>query len=266
MDNKIRILLSGKHSIVINDFFNHLEDDFDMLTTSLNYADVVGHIELFHPDIFIICLNGEKKEELNILTELKRMLTRESVTVFIVGSHEDCELFNDTVVYLAEETFEKPISIDKIRHGILLYMKNKERKQVEEAELNIALTHLKELERRKHVLIIDDDPIMLKVVKEHLHDNYDVATAINAKIAYKFLETKKTDMILLDYEMPGEDGPTVYGNLRQNPELANTPIVFLTGVTDKTKITAALSLKPQGYLLKPIDRERLIGTIEKFIG
>ena len=107
---------------------------------------------------------------------------------------------------------------------------------------------------------------MLKVVKEHLHDKYDVATAINAKVAYKFLESKKTDMILLDYAMPGEDGPMVYGNLRQRPELANIPIVFLTGVSDKTKITAALTLKPQGYLLKPIDKERLLGTIEKFIG
>lgn len=266
MDDKIKILLTGKHNVIINDFFTHLSDDFDMLTTSFIYADIVKHIELFHPDIFIICLNGEKSDDLNILTELKRMLTREAVTVFIVGSHEDCQLFNDTVIYLAEESFEKPISIDRIKQGILKYMKNRENKLAEEADLQKALDHVKESERRKHVLIIDDDPIMLKVVKEHLHDKYDVATAINAKVAYKFLESKKTDMILLDYAMPGEDGPMVYGNLRQRPELANIPIVFLTGVSDKTKITAALTLKPQGYLLKPIDKERLLGTIEKFIG
>ena len=118
----------------------------------------------------------------------------------------------------------------------------------------------------KTVLVIDDDPIMLKVVKEHLHEKYDVATAISGKIAYKFLESKQTDMILLDYEMPGEDGPDVLINLRKREDLANTPIVFLTGVSDKDKITAALSLKPQGYLLKPIDKDKLIGTIEKFVG
>lgn len=116
------------------------------------------------------------------------------------------------------------------------------------------------------MLVIDDDPIMLKVVKEHLHEKYDVATAISGKIAYKFLESKTTDIILLDYEMPGEDGPEVMINLRRRPELATTPIVFLTGVSDKAKITAALSLSPQGYILKPIDKDKLIGTIEKFVG
>ena len=66
--------------------------------------------------------------------------------------------------------------------------------------------------------------------------------------------------------MPGEDGPEVMINLRRRPELATTPIVFLTGVSDKAKITAALSLSPQGYILKPIDKDKLIGTIEKFVG
>ncbi|MCR4791940.1 MAG: response regulator [Lachnospiraceae bacterium] len=264
--DKIKILLTGKHQITINDFFNHLSVDFDLLTTSFRYDDIVKHINLFHPDIFIICLNGETREELSIMVELKRQLTRDGIVVFIVGSHEDCNLFNETVVYLAEETFTKPISIDNIRKGIIQYVDEREKKRIEEAEMQAALEQIKEYERRKHVLVIDDDPIMLKVVKDFLHENYDVATAINAKIAYKFLDGKTTDMILLDYEMPGEDGPMVFGNLRQRPELSKTPIIFLTGVTDKSKITAALALKPQGYLLKPIDKERLIGTIEKFIG
>ena len=66
--------------------------------------------------------------------------------------------------------------------------------------------------------------------------------------------------------MPEESGPEVMINLRNMEELANTPIVFLTGVSDKAKITAALSLRPQGYILKPIDKDKLIGTIEKFVG
>ena len=116
------------------------------------------------------------------------------------------------------------------------------------------------------MLVIDDDPLMLKLIKEYLHENYDVATAVSGKIAYKFLENKTTDLILLDYEMPVENGPMVLENLRQNSELANIPVVFLTGISDKEKIKQALMLKPQGYLLKPIDRETLLGTIEKFLG
>ena len=263
---KYSVLISGKQKIIIDDFFNHLSDDFNLLTTSLRYEDLVNHINLFHPDIFIICLNGETRDEYNVLIELKRILTREGIFVFICGDHNDCRDFNETVVYMAEETFEKPISIDRIKEGILDYMHEKEKKAEEDAQLQLKLEQLKEQQRRKHILIIDDDPVMLKVVKEQLSDDYDVATAISSKIAYKFLDNKDTDMILLDYEMPGEDGPSTFKTLRTIPKLENTPIVFLTGVTDKEKIKEALVLKPQGYLLKPLDREKLLGTIEKFVG
>lgn len=264
--DKYKILICGKQNIIIDDFFHHLSDDFDLLTTSFRYEDIVKHVSLFHPDVFILCLNGETKDDLSVMMELKRIFTRESIFVFIAGSREDCEFFRSTVVYMAEESFEKPINIVAIRNRINDYMEDKKKKEVEDAKIQAELEKIKEENRRKHVLVIDDDPIMLKVVKEHLHENYDVATAISGKIAYKFLDNKSTDMILLDYEMPGEDGPDVLINLRKREELANIPIIFLTGVSDKDKITAALSLKPQGYLLKPIDKDKLIGTIEKFIG
>ena len=263
---KYNILITGKQRIVIDDFFNHLSDDFNMLTTSLRYEDIVGHIDLFHPDIFIICLNGETRDDYNVLIELKRVLAREGVFVFIVGDQKDCKEFNETVVYMADETFVKPISIERIKDGIKDHIREKEKQAQDDAKLKLELEKLKEQERRKHVLIIDDDPLMLKVVKEQLSEKYDVATAISSKIAYKFLENKKTDMILLDYEMPGEDGPSTFKTLRTNKDLDSIPIVFLTGVTEKEKIKEALILMPQGYLLKPIDKDMLLGTVEKFIG
>ncbi len=264
--DKYKILICGKQNIIIDDFFHHLSNDYELLTTSFRYEDIVRHVNIFHPDLFLLCLNGESRDDLNVMIELKRIFTRESIIVFIAGSREDCEFFRNTVVYMAEESFEKPISISNIRTRINEYMEDKKRIAIDEAKLQAELEKIKEQRRRKHVLVIDDDPIMLKVVKEHLHEKYDVATAISGKLAYKFLESKKTDIILLDYEMPDESGPEVMINLRNMEELANTPIVFLTGVSDKAKITAALSLRPQGYILKPIDKDKLIGTIEKFVG
>ena len=51
---------------------------------------------------------------------------------------------------------------------------------------------------------MDDNSMMLRLVKEYLHEKYDVATALSGKIALKFLRNKKTDLILLDYEMPDD--------------------------------------------------------------
>ena len=52
---------------------------------------------------------------------------------------------------------------------------------------------------RRHVLVVDDDSSMLRMIKDILGDRYDVAAAISGKVALKFLETKRTDLILVDY-------------------------------------------------------------------
>ena len=130
------------------------------------------------------------------------------------------------------------------------------------------LEEVKKSERRKHILIVDDDSGMLKVIKEHIKEDYDVATAISGKLARKFLEKKDTDLILLDYMMPGEDGPAVLKTLRENPKTQNLPVVFLTGMTERDKILKLLSGegRPQGYIVKPVEKEKLLETIKNLIG
>lgn len=122
-------------------------------------------------------------------------------------------------------------------------------------------------EPRKRVLVIDDDPMVLKLIQGHLGEHYDVASAISGKVAYRFMASRSVDLILLDYEMPEENGPQVYENIRKmEGEIRNVPIVFLTGVTEREKLVKALSLKPNGYLPKPINGTKLVSTVSKLIG
>ena len=93
-----------------------------------------------------------------------------------------------------------------------------------------------------------------------------MASAVNGKLALKFLEKKITDLILLDYEMPGMKGPEVFRTLKRNPELSDIPVVFLTGVGELSKVQEVLEMKPQGYLLKPVDRTKLRTCIKNLIG
>lgn len=263
---KYKVLLTGRNSAGIDDFFNHLFEDYEMMTTSTRLEDFQTHAELFKPDIFVICLNGESRDDINRIKEFKRTLTKMGIITVVVASEEDSELFSKIALYMEDLTLLKPISSSQIRERINNYMHEIEREREEQRLMEEKLAAIKEAESRKHVLVIDDDPMMLKLIKEHLHEKYDVATAISGKIAYKFLENKKTNLILLDYEMPFENGPTVLQKLRENEELADIPVIFLTGITDKDKIKEALALMPQGYLLKPIDVDKLFGIIERFIG
>ena len=157
--------------------------------------------------------------------------------------------------------------VDKNLTKLALILKKIERQKKEaQAEMLKKLEEVKKSEMKKHVLVVDDDPMMLKVVKTYFGEDYSVATAVSGKIALKFLESRKTNMILLDYEMPEENGVEVLKKIRENESLADIPVVFLTGVTDKAKLLDAISMKPQGFLLKPVDKEKLLGTVEKFIG
>ncbi len=118
----------------------------------------------------------------------------------------------------------------------------------------------------KHILVIDDDLMMLRLVKAELKDRYNVATAVSGKIGMKFLERRTTDLILLDYEMPEENGAEVLKKLRANPMTKNIPVVFLTGMNNREIIKQLVAMKPQGYLLKPIKCEQLMQTIQSIIG
>ncbi len=156
------------------------------------------------------------------------------------------------------------VNIDDLLNNVELSDLSSEDLLSEVSEIEKLL--LEEESRRKHILVVDDDKGVLKMLKTVLSDEYDVATALSGKIALKFLQTKNTDLILLDYEMPGERGPEVFTKIKADPKLKDIPVVFLTGVTESSKIKEVLAMKPQGYLLKPINMERLNNSIKDLIG
>ncbi|MDD6734127.1 MAG: response regulator [Lachnospiraceae bacterium] len=261
--DKYKMLITGKNNALIDDCFKQLSDSFDIISTSPRYEDMLRHLTVFRPDVFAICLKGENKEDIGRFAELKREVTRLKVSIVVFGDHESVVEFEKTVVYLADQTIEKPYVMTQIKTQILDLLSEK-KKHEEVTVIEEAPVEAEEL--RKKILVIDDDPAMLKIIKEHLCSQYDVATAISGRIAYKFLENKEADLILLDYEMPVEKGPQVLENIRKMDKYKDTPVMFLTGISDRDKIREALALKPQGYLLKPIDKEKLLSAIQSSIG
>lgn len=82
---------------------------------------------------------------------------------------------------MADLILVKPITANIIKEKIINYMEETEKE--EQKLMQEKLAAVKAQEERKHVLVVDDDPIMLKLIKEHLCEKYDVATAISGKIA-----------------------------------------------------------------------------------
>lgn len=119
-------------------------------------------------------------------------------------------------------------------------------------------------EFRKTVLIVDDDPGYLGLVREWLKGKYKVAMANSGLQAIKWLGKNKADLILLDHEMPVTTGPQVLEMLRSDEETKNIPVIFLTGKGDKESVMAVVALKPEGYFLKTIERDELLAKLNDF--
>lgn len=287
---KYKVLLAGKNNTAFDDFFKRLRDNFDSMTTSGRYEDIVNHLKYCEPDIFVYCMNYENSEDISKVISVREQLKKYNVPFVAVGSEDDCSSLTQYAASAVDLLLIKPISANSIAGRIMEYLEEQQRLR-EDAERAKAerlekeeKEHMEEEERKrleqeekekpvqdadspkKHVLVVDDDPLMLKAIKEHLRDKYDVATAHSGKIALKFLEKKKTNLILLDYAMPAEDGPMVLEKLHANDATRDIPVIFLTGITERGKIEKALAQKPQGYLLKPVDHDKLIESIERIIG
>lgn len=291
---KYRILLMGNNKMVINEFFTYMDFSFECFSTSDRYDDVINHVKYIHPDALVYCLYGENPDDLKRFVNVERKIAAEHIPIVIVGDAEECDQFERIAPTMEVNVFRRPLSSQRLEEAIVKLLKEKRPEDVrKKRSVTVAESTLKtedvmrvaeellaqlakeeekekkqreEAEKKKHILVVDDDSSVLKLMKGYLVERYDVATAISGKIALKFLETKKTDMVLLDYEMPEENGAEVLAKIRENPATRNLPVVFLTGVTDRKKILEVLAMKPQGYLTKPIDMEKLSSTIKGVLG
>ena len=119
-------------------------------------------------------------------------------------------------------------------------------------------------QRKKCILIVDDDPTFIQMIREWLKDTYRVGMANSGTQAVAWLATNKADLILLDYDMPVLDGPKVLQMLRSESFSSSTPVMFLTGKSDRKSVTDVLALKPSDYLLKSISKDKLLETLGNF--
>ncbi len=112
------------------------------------------------------------------------------------------------------------------------------------------------------VLVIDDDYVSRDLLQRFLvRSNFQVETAASGEEGLARARAIHPDMITLDVLMPSMNGWSVLSALKADPELAGIPVVMLT-MTDERD--TAYALGATDYLIKPIDRERLVSLAQKY--
>ena len=116
-----------------------------------------------------------------------------------------------------------------------------------------------------HLLLVDDDPLYLKMVRGWLSEKYMITAVKSGVQALAYLEGHTANLILLDFDMPGMSGSQVFERIRQNPATAGIPVIFLTGRSDRESVDRVMGQSPEGYLLKTMNRDSIVNAIDSFL-
>ncbi|MGH9364845.1 MAG: response regulator, partial [Thermoanaerobaculia bacterium] len=114
------------------------------------------------------------------------------------------------------------------------------------------------------VLVIDDDPTVRVVTERFLaREGYSVVTADGGREGLRLTRELHPAAITLDVIMPDLDGWTVLAAIKGDPTLADIPVILMTIMDEKNR---GYSLGAADYMVKPVDRERLVMVLRGIVG
>lgn len=117
-----------------------------------------------------------------------------------------------------------------------------------------------------NVLVIEDDDIMLKAIRNILRkDGHEVITAKDGKEAFDKLDNEDYDVVITDLMMPYANGLEVVSRLRNNNAKRHVGIIVCSSVGNEETITEAFRLGADDYLKKPIMAGELMIRIRKLL-
>ena len=116
----------------------------------------------------------------------------------------------------------------------------------------------------KHILLVEDDEALQILIEKLLKNNgYLVSKAINIEEAKKLIEFFQFDLIILDVMLPDSSGLDFYENTIKNR--VNSPVIFLSALSDVDNRVTGLELGADDYIGKPFDTRELLLKIKKNI-
>lgn len=250
-----QIMLVGQFNTTTQNVKRFLDKEYQVQLGSDNTEIVIGMLKMDIPDLILIFTTGMERQHREIFSYISQNYS--DVPVIYVGTLEELQIFED---FEENEQFSKitrPVQVKTISEVISQKLSGDD--EQEEAAERVPWA-------KKRVFVIDDTKIQRNMLKNLLKDHYDVMESDSGKEALSQMQKWLPDLILLDYDMPGQDGKEIFEILQKEKRYCNIPVVFLTGVKDRKKIQAVLGLMPAGYLLKPVEQSKLLELLEELIG
>lgn len=252
------------------------------LCSMKNAEDVSHMIRMFRPDmvvVFISCYQNISSKLFYILT-----IVHAAIPIITIGKKEDTMQYEMLYSKTQYTHLYRPIKNRDIMKCIadrlhITEDENAEHKDISDISNYIEnedkiknktdiwddaeLDNEADVDKRKHILLVDNDDEIYNNMKSIIGDRYRVSVAGTELQAMRMLEKDRPDMMFLSYEMPLCEGRIMLEMIRNDEELRKLPVVFLTKIAEKRNIASIIRLKPAGCILKPLDKEMVTRIIEK---
>ncbi|MFH1742496.1 MAG: response regulator [bacterium] len=128
---------------------------------------------------------------------------------------------------------------------------------------------------KKLILVVDDEPDAVTYLTTLFQDHgYATQSAKDGNEGMAKIQQKKPDLVTLDISMPEKSGIKLYREIKENPKLADIPVLVITGVTgyggspdDFEKFLSSRKHvpPPEGFIGKPFDRDQLLENIKQLL-
>lgn len=118
----------------------------------------------------------------------------------------------------------------------------------------------------KVVMIVDDEPANIDLIKGILPSHVKCKAAVNGTIALKQLSKQTPDLVFLDLVMPGMDGVEVLEAIRKFASNVELPVIIVSGNKEDAQLAKLNELGITGYLTKPVDSDTLLAMAKAHIG
>ena len=247
--NKDVALICKNQSFMVNAMIKNLEEEHFKVETLQPKINELKDLEE-KSRIVLVYLDKDADEMTDALVYLKDLVTedRQRLMVYFVGNPDDFDAVEKIYPKSHAEGFLlRPLNVKKL---------------VE--QLNGAAENMETENRKKNILVVDDDGTMLRMLKMWLSEKYSVYMANSGMNAITLLVKNQVDLILLDYEMPVVDGSQVLEMIRSEPATKDTPVIMLTAKDDKDSVMKVLELKPEKYLLKSMPPNMWVKEIDDY--
>lgn len=241
------LLISNGFSFMANSIQKNLEKaQYEVIRIDPTVEELAA--QKSNVNIIVFYLGKFVEDITNFLVYMKDVCLEEEKFLLAIGNGDEIEALTAAVhANTISKTFERPVDFKKLT-----------------AEIDKLTQTIGAREARKSILLVDDDPTFLKMMKGWLDYSYRVTIVTSGTQALMYLADNKPDLILLDYEMPVTSGPQVLQMIRSETNVDHVPVMFLTGKGDRESIVKVLALKPEGYLLKSLNREQILAAVREF--